>query len=644
MVRFLGKSREAGEKPEPHEEPIAARWNFGDLHSSYLAWVILFASAVISAGAWYISHTSVMNAAETRFKFMAEDIQLAIQRRMTEHEATLWSGIGLFKSSENVTRAEFHEFVKALNLETFLPGLQGMGYAEFVRAGAEKAHIDRVRSEGFPEFSIRPPGKRAAYSSIVYLEPFSGRNLRAFGYDMFSEPTRRAAMERARDTGQAAISGMVTLVQETKSDVQRGFLMYLPHYKKGYPLNTLEERRQALAGFVYSPFRMNDLMKGILGRVDQEIQFSVYDGVEVNADRNMYQSNWLEAGSGQTNYQPAFTGSKLINVAGREWTLAFASKPNFISASEENQPLLVAAGAIVVDILLFLTISSLTSQRARSMRMARDMTRELRQAKEAAERAAENEIVLRRATQETNHKLKEANEGLLKFSSIVAHDLRAPLKRVETFVDILREDYAESFDSDGKDILTRIERGVNRMRMMLDSLHSYSKCAGVSIEGKTASVEAIVSEAIETLEGVTGKAKITHDIESGLYVAGDRILLGHVVQNLISNSLKFCDKPIAEIEVRAERFGDDRVAISVSDNGIGIEPQHAGRVFNMFERLHDEDEYEGTGIGLAICKKIVTDHYGEIAVDTSYQDGARIVFSLSSVIVQENNRKVNEAA
>ena len=84
--------------------------------------------------------------------------------------------------------------------------------------------------------------------------------------------------------------------------------------------------------------------------------------------------------------------------------------------------------------------------------------------------------------------------------------------------------------------------------------------------------------------------------------------------------------------------------ISVSDNGIGIEPEHAGGVFNMFERLHDEDEYEGTGIGLAICKKIVTDHYGEIAVDTSYKDGARILFTLPYVSVQEDVRKVNEAA
>lgn len=644
MLQFFGKDEASTAGGDEREEPSASGWNFGDLHSSYLAWVILFASAVISAVAWYISHTSVMNMAETRFKFMAEDVQLAIQRRMQEHEATLWSGIGLFNASNKVTRTEFHEYVKALNLETYLPGLQGMGYAEFVRTGGEQAHIARVRSEGFPEFSIRPPGKREAYSSIIYLEPFSGRNLRAFGYDMFSEPTRRAAMMRAGDTGEAAISGMVTLVQETKSDVQRGFLMYLPNYKKGMPLDTIEQRQKALQGFVYSPFRMNDLMKGILGRGDQEIQFSVFDGSQVISAAQMYDSQSQDSELAQSRYQPAFTAQKVIQVAGREWTLQFASKPNFISASEENQPLLVAAGAIVIDILLFLTISSLTSQRARSTRLARQMTSELRRAKEAAERATENEIVLRRATQETNQKLKEANEGLLKFSSIVAHDLRAPLKRVETFVDILREDYADKLDYEGIDILCRIERGSTRMRMMLDSLHSYSKCAGVSIEDKSASVEVIVNEAIETLEGVTGKAKITTDLEGGLSVAGDRILLGHVIQNLISNSLKFCDKPIAKIEIRSEKLGENQVMISVSDNGIGIEPEHAGGVFNMFERLHDEDEYEGTGIGLAICKKIVTDHYGEIAVDTSYKDGARILFTLPYVSVQEDVRKVNEAA
>lgn len=238
--------------PEQYEveSNFVKKWSFADLHSSYLAWIILFLSALISAVAWYVSYTSVMHAAEERFRFKVEDIQASVQRRMEEHEATLWSGIGVFKASKKVDRTEWYEFVNALNLETFLPGLQGMGYARFMRAGEQEAHIAEVRADGFPDFTIRPAGKREFYSSIVYLEPFSGRNLRAFGYDMFSEPTRRAAMSRARDTGKAAISGMVTLVQETASDVQRGFLMYLPHYKRGMPLETLEDRRAALQGFV----------------------------------------------------------------------------------------------------------------------------------------------------------------------------------------------------------------------------------------------------------------------------------------------------------------------------------------------------------------------------------------------------------
>ncbi|GJM02654.1 MAG: hypothetical protein DHS20C08_11550 [Rhodomicrobium sp.] len=621
--------------PEQYEveSNFVKKWSFADLHGSYLAWIILFLSALVSAVAWYVSYTSVMHAAEERFRFKVEDIQASVQRRMEEHEAMLWSGIGVFKASKKVDRTEWYEFVNALNLETFLPGLQGMGYARFMRAGEQEAHIAEVRADGFPDFTIRPAGKREFYSSIVYLEPFSGRNLRAFGYDMFSEPTRRAAMSRARDTGKAAISGMVTLVQETASDVQRGFLMYLPHYKKGMPLETLEDRRAALQGFVYSPFRMNDLMRGILGRGDEGIDFHIYDGGQKLEGRQMYKGGLDGSTAEASPSRTAFTSTHVISVGGREWALDFVSGPNFISAGEESQPFIVAAGAILIDLLLFLTISSLTNQRRNAIKMARGMTQELRLAKETAERSTEIEIVLRRAAEETNAKLEQANDGLLKFSSIVAHDLRAPLKRIETFVEILKEDYNNKFDDEGQDILTRIDRGSSRMRMMLDSLHSYAKFSSVSIEGKTAGISSIVNDAIENLQGSTGNAKITTSLESGLIVSGDRILLGHVLQNLISNSVKFCDKEQPEILIEAKPGENNRVEVSVSDNGIGIEPEFASQVFNMFERLHDEDEYEGTGIGLSICRKIISDHHGDIAVDTSFTNGTKIHFYLPKALL-----------
>ncbi len=620
-----------------------ARWSFADLHGSSLAWVILGLSALITLAAWRISYDSVQQASETRFSFKTQDISSAISERMEEQEAALWGGVGLFNASANVTRIEWANYVKSLRLEKYLPGLQGYGYSEIVRAGDRTDHVNRIRAEGFPEFDIRPAGNRELYSSIIYLEPFRDRNLRAFGYDMFSEPTRRAAMERARDTGEAAVSGMVTLVQETESDIQRGFLMYLPVYRKGSPVSTLKERRAALQGFVYSPFRIKDLTRGILGREDAEIDFRIYDGAFKTPDRVLYDSAENDA-SYTDEGNSLFTTTVSLRIGGHPWTLTFRSRPGFISAGDKKQPMYIAMGGILIDILLFLTISSLTHQRRRALIIAERMTGELRQAKNEAEEAAQNEVILRTRTQVSNAKLKVANDGLLNFTSIVAHDLRSPLKRIESFIGILRDEYQSAFDDEGKDILTRIDRGSSRMRLMLDSLHNYAKYSDVSIKGKTASIAKITENAIETLGMETGNARIETDIGEDCHVRGDALLLEHVLQNLISNSIKFRGDNRPDIFIVARIRENGVVELAVSDSGIGIEPEYATKVFDMFARLHNEDEFEGTGIGLAVCKKIVVDHGGDIYVDTNWTRGTRIVLTFQLATEEEVKRSESLAA
>src|SRR3546814_13521456 len=123
---------------------------------------------------------------------------------------------------------------------------------------------DVCSSDLFPDYRIWPEGERAIYASIIYLEPFDWRNQRAFGYDMFLAPVRRAAMERARDTGLPSLSGKVKLVQETDEAVQAGFLMYLPVYRTVSPAS-VADRRLELAGYVSTPFRMTDFIHGLLG-------------------------------------------------------------------------------------------------------------------------------------------------------------------------------------------------------------------------------------------------------------------------------------------------------------------------------------------------------------------------------------------
>ncbi|MDP1703778.1 MAG: CHASE domain-containing protein, partial [Sulfurimicrobium sp.] len=208
----------------------------------------------------------------------------AVQVRMHAYEQVLRGGIGLFNASEHVSRQTWHDYVSSLNINENFPGIQGIGFSQYILPDELQRHIERIRSEGFPEYTVKPAGKRPEYTSIIYLEPFDARNQRAFGFDMLSEATRHAAMARARDTGHTAVSGKVILKQETSKDIQSGFLMYLPLYRKGVNLDSVEQRQNALLGYVYSPFRMTNLMRGILGQEEKsfDIDLEIYDGTEIS--------------------------------------------------------------------------------------------------------------------------------------------------------------------------------------------------------------------------------------------------------------------------------------------------------------------------------------------------------------------------
>ena len=250
-------------------------------HNEVTAWGVLGICLVITWSVWFISDSHVEQHVAEHFQFEVEEARQRIFKRMLDYEQVLRGGVALFDTLERTpTRQEWRRYVRTLQIQTYFPGIQGIGFSTMLAPSDLQAHVDAVREEGFPDYRVRPEGERRLYSAIVYLEPFDWRNQRAFGYDMFSNPMRRSAMERARDTGEPSVSGRVILVQETREDVQAGFLVYLPVYRSGLPTDTMLQRRQALIGFVYAPFRVSDLMEGILGSETPDVGFALYDGRE----------------------------------------------------------------------------------------------------------------------------------------------------------------------------------------------------------------------------------------------------------------------------------------------------------------------------------------------------------------------------
>jgi PAS domain S-box-containing protein len=333
------------------------------LHGEITAWVVLAVSLSLTVLAWYVADAYVHTRASERFEFEVEEAQLAIAKRMQEYEQVLRGGVGLFNAGNDVTRAAWRTYVDTLQIEKYWPGIQGIGFSRWILPAEKDAVVARVRADGYADFDVRPAGPREIYTSIVMLEPLSGRNLRAFGFDMFSEPTRRAAMEAARDGGEATVSGRVTLVQETDKAVQPGFLMYLPVYRAGRPVATVEERRAAMLGFVYSPFRVHDLLNGILPHGTANLHFSIFDGTHPSPERLLYDNGAAQDASAPN--RGSYSALRTIGLPGRTWTVAYRSTPGFDADMSSAQPQLVAVAGVLVDVLLFAIIWALSRQKRR---------------------------------------------------------------------------------------------------------------------------------------------------------------------------------------------------------------------------------------------------------------------------------------
>jgi len=189
---------------------------------------LLAAGLILTVLAAMYIKAGVESAAQRELAFTCNEIRLNIDARLAAAAQTLRSGAALFDVSEKVSREEWRTFTQRLKIEQNLPGIQGIGFALSIPHEELTRHVQEIRRQGFPDYQVRPADERETYSAIIYLEPFSDRNLRAFGYDMLSEPVRCAAMERARDENTVALSGKVLLVQETDHEVQSRHLDVCP--------------------------------------------------------------------------------------------------------------------------------------------------------------------------------------------------------------------------------------------------------------------------------------------------------------------------------------------------------------------------------------------------------------------------------
>ncbi|WDP92381.1 MAG: CHASE domain-containing protein [Desulfobacter sp.] len=354
-------TRTAGIFSTFHRLGLISRWS---------AWIVLLPSLLITFNAWYFVRGEAIKRAQARFNFRVKTIEAGIYERLQAYEFLLRGGSGLFEASDEVSREEWRTYVTKLQINKYYPGIQGVGFSKQILPSEKEAHLRQIRSEGFHQYTIKPEGDRPEYTSIIFLEPFDWRNQRAFGYDMFSEPTRKEAMIRARDTGIAALSGKVTLVQETVKDIQAGFLIYLAIYRKGKPLETPEHRHDALIGYVYSPFRMNDFMKGILKEKGRYVNLQIFDGEKPLKEALLYRTDAKEEPHNAPEGSHFATEQSILTYAGHHWLLSFISSKYFEENIETGSMNFILLLGITISLLLFGMVLSLAKSHNQAINLA----------------------------------------------------------------------------------------------------------------------------------------------------------------------------------------------------------------------------------------------------------------------------------
>ncbi|RYY96655.1 MAG: PAS domain S-box protein, partial [Comamonadaceae bacterium] len=212
---------------------------------------------------------------------------------------------------------------------------------------------------------------------------------------------------------------------------------------------------------------------------------------------------------------------------------------------------------------------------------------------------------LERRVRERTLQLSEANEELEAFSYTVSHDLRAPLRGLQGFAQAVQEDYAGRLDDQGRDYLGRIMAAARRMESLIQDLLAYGRLSRDELPLREVSLDAAVRVALDHLAGEIERRRAVVQVEGPLpHVRGHPVVLQQVLQNLLGNAIQFVGAGrAARVRVHAERVGNGRVRTWVVDDGIGIRPEHQERIFRVFERLHGQEAYPGTGVGLAIVRK-----------------------------------------
>jgi signal transduction histidine kinase/CheY-like chemotaxis protein len=584
---------------------------------TWAAWVLFGTCLLLTgAGALFIKN-DVEASARKGFDFSCTEIKNIISERLRSNARILRGGSAFFEGSDSITRKEWKNFIATQNIAKYLPGIQGVGYIVLLHPGELPGHERWIRKEGFTRYRVAPEGMRDVYTAIMYLEPFNSENACALGYDLFTDPISRAAMEHARDYDAATLSGKVTLIQDAGPAPQPATLMFVPVYGKTLPHETREQRRAAIRGWVFSPHRMNDLMKAVIGNWEtnewNRVRLEISDDSSFTEKNVLYDSR--EAGTERHRGTPIFTARTIITFNYHKWFVRFTQDDVRSASIDYAKVWMVAIGGTLVSVLLFIIFLTLIHTNARIHLRAEELTEHLR----------ESEQILRDV---------QRRESIGVLSSGIAHDFNNLLGAMMGNISIAQTRLPS--DHPAASNLTKAQSAIDRAAQLTSQMLAYSGKG--KVRNCVIDAAATIQEHIEFFEvSIAKNVRLdTHLPATPIYVKGDPSQFEQIVMNLITNGSEALEERHGIVSIRlsavtmstAELVPYGRLlgsvlkpgeyaVLEVSDNGIGMSTEMQKKIFDPFFTT----KFLGRGLGLSAVLGIIRGHEGGIAIESAVGAG-----------------------
>jgi len=530
-----------------------------------------------------------------------------------------------FNQYMTILDIEKRNYIQALSWVPLIKGNDREGFETLIQEQQSNFNITERTKDG----KLIVSNIKEYYTPVTFISPFE-KNKSAQGYDLTSNTVRRNSLESARDNGKMTTTDKIRLVQEEGESV--GFLIIAPVYEQSLNFSTIQERIHALKGYVTGVFRIDTLMLPVKNQADKE--GLVLTLLDINQD----ESSLL---FGEINTAPFIHFD--LDIPDRQWRLNIGLQAPLLNSI--GSPIAVKwflAGGFLVSFLMALSIFALQTSIIRS-RNIKALSQELQKQNDELETKVlertellENKnnelittveelkvkrvvmsglikesLVAKRSAEKRALDLSRSNKDLDDFAYIASHDLQAPLRAI--------------------DQLDLMCSRVQRLENLLNDLLAYSRINRQEYKLNEIDIFKVVNELI-ALNSPLGSFTLSVHGELPVFTTAN-LPLEQVFSHIISNAIKHHDKAEGRIQIRCEEV-DDFYHFLIKDDGPGIKPDYHDNIFQMFRTLKRRDETEGSGMGLALVKKIVQRYSGEVNLESSIGQGSTFSFTWPKLIVK----------